>query len=148
MKKTAEFRLSTFLIGFFAVFIVMATFGGIYIDLAQPSKYNVTISQTFKGAYTNDTELYGFVEETAGMGVNITDSALTAKQLEDDYSDPSKALIRATQMIYKAFPLMQSMIINTASLLHVPPIYVIAAIGVVLILFIFAFISLIFRWKS
>ena len=147
MKK-AEFRLSTLIIALFMIFLTFGMFGGAYLHLASPDKYNVTLSETFQSAYTNDTQLYGFVENVSAIAVNMTDSAQEAKQIEDDYSDPSKALISTSKMVWQAFPITSKLIFKTASLLNIPPIVTATVIGLLIVLILFAFIALIFRWRT
>ena len=141
-------KLSIFITVIFVIFLGFTAFAGLFINLAGEDNYNITISDTFKGAYTNQTELAEFIEDTTAIGVNMTDSAKEAKQLEGDYMDPSKSLVRTTKMTWSAFPVVHKLLVQTSNFLHLPPVILAVIIGILIVSLLFAFISLIFRWLT
>lgn len=130
------------------VLLAFFTLGGLYFYMASQSEYGIVVSQDFKDVYTNTTELSGFLEDTTGIGINMTDEALTAKQLEDSFIDPSASQIKTTKLIWDSFDIVKGMILGIGKALHIPPILV--GVGIALLSFglIFAFLSMIFRWDT
>lgn len=141
-------RYSIYLIGLLLVFLVFTATGGLYINLSQKDKYNVTLSPTFQTAYTNTTELADFIEDTTDIGLDMTNKSTTAKQLETEYDDPTKSQLRALKLAWNSFGIVKNLIYNVANLLKIPPYIVAVGIGVIIFLLLFAFITLILRFKS
>lgn len=139
-------RLESFLIGVLLVFLVFSAFGSLYIYKANET--NITISETFKSVYTNDSIVQGMVKNTTGIGLEMTEEAKTAKQIEGDFTDPTKALLKAPKMVWDSFDTVKNLAIKTSELLHLPPILLVVFLGIVVFALVFAFISLVFRWRT
>lgn len=141
-------RYSTIISTLLLVLIVLTAFGGFFINQAAEPSYNVTISDDFRGVYTNTTVLAELVEETTGIGVNMSDSAREAKTLEGDFEDPSKAQIKTLKIIYSSYGIISSLVLNTAEILHLPPILVGVILAMLVFTLLFGFISMVFRWRA
>lgn len=141
-------RFSSFLIGILIVFLVFSAFGTLFVNLKGSDQYNVNVSETFQGAYTNAENLSHFVEQTSGIGAEMTNASKTAKQVEGEYDDPTKSQFRALKLAWNGYGIVKDLIINTASLMKIPPILVGVILGALVFLLLFGFISLIFRFKS
>lgn len=141
-------KISLFIITLFVVFLGFVTFSGLFTNLASMDNYNISISETFQGAYTNQTELADLIDDTTEIGLNLTDSAKEAKQLEGDYIDSSKALIRTSKIAWDALPITTRLILGISEILHIPPVAAAVAIGIIIVLLVFAFLALIFRWAT
>lgn len=141
-------RLSQYLIGFFIVVIAFAAFGVTYVSLSSTDKYNVSISSDFQSAYTNNSGLTDLTEEITGVGVDTLDSVDEAKQLEDDFSDPSKAMIKSLKITKDSFDVAKGLLLTVSNTLKIPPIITAILIGILLISITFAIITMVFRFKS
>lgn len=138
-------ELEKFLMVLLIVILVFAGFSGWYIQSTRD--YGVTISEPFQGVYTNETLLGDYVEEVTGIGLNMTDEARTAKQIEGDYTDPTKALLKVPKMVWTAYDIAKTLIVETSALLHVPPILTTILFAVIIFFLVFGFIKLVFRFR-
>lgn len=141
-------RFSTWLIGLLFIFLTFIAFAGTFMHLTTPNQFNVTVGETFQSTYTNTTSLASFIEDTTNIGLNMTNESKTAKQIEDEFDDPTKSQLRAIKLAYDGFGIVKSLLFDVANFLHIPPVIVAVVTGVIIFALLFAFISLIFRFLA
>lgn len=141
-------RLSDYVGAIFIVALVMISLSGVFVHLASEDNYNITISETFEGVYTDSTELESLISDTTGIGVDMKEGLETAKDLPDDYTDPKKQRIKVLFFIDGAFDVVKNMIIETGTLLRIPPVIVAVVLAMLIFAIAFAIITLIFNRLS
>lgn len=141
-------RYSVYMGAILFVLLSFTAFSGFFLELSENENYDVNISDTFRGAYTNTTELTGIVEDTTDIGINMTDQAKDAKQLEGDFEDPSKAQVKTLKVVFGSYDIVKNMVVGVSELLHIPPVIVGVFLAFLVFGLVFGFISMIFRWRS
>lgn len=111
------------------------------------SKYNITIDSQFVEHYENQSNIKKEMNSITSLATNMSEKGMEAKQLEDDYSDPVKALISTIKMVWGGFDTFKGFILGIGIALHLPPVLTIGAITIILISILFAIISAIFRYR-
>ena len=137
---------STFLIGILIIFLSFAAFSGLYMSMAQD--YNEVIPGAFENVYSNTTVLGEYIQDTTGLGLNMTSESKTAKQLEGEFDDLTTSQLKSIKLVWGAFDVVKNLTITVGNLLHIPPIITAVIMGAIVFALLFAFISLIFRWQS
>ena len=141
-------RYSTYFVGLLLVFLTFIAFGGTFMYLAGQDRYNTTISDTYKDAYTNVTELQDYIEDTTNIGLDMEDESRDAKMIEGEFDDSSESELSALNLAKDSFGIVKSLFINTARILRIPSPILGVAIGAMIFILFFATISMIFRYKS
>jgi len=121
--------------------VTFASYGGL------ADSYNISIESEFMTHYNNNSEMLYQMNEITSLSVNMSDEGMDAKQLEDDYSDPVKALINTIKMVWGGFDMFKGFVLSIGEVLHLPPILTMGIVTILLLSILFAIISAIFRYK-
>jgi len=141
-------KVYQFMIGLVLMALVLAAFSVTFAsEGGLADKYNITIESEFISHYNTNSEMLEQMNEITSLSVNMSDTGMEAKQLEDDYSDPVKALINTLKMVWGGFDMFKGFILGIGEVLHLPPILIIGGITILLLSVLFAILSAIFRYK-
>jgi hypothetical protein len=123
--------------------LVFVAFGSTYIEDLAPT-YHTNVSTVFSSAY-NKTAMDTLVTDVTVHGTNISDAALAGKNL-DGASDPVKDQYKTIRFIFASGPIVKSMILTTADVLHIPPIIINILIAIIVFTLAFFFLNALFGW--
>lgn len=137
-------KLSTIIISIVLIGVLFTGFYSFVNDMASPTAYNVTITD-YSGTFDKTNDVSTEINEKYNTLTNWSAEKSTLVSIITFVPD-SLSLVKS--ILTLPFTILHGVVINLTSILHLPDWFSAFLIVLIPIILMFAFITLILRWKS